>query len=69
MRPTEKASGVLYFGEQVEVLVLKEEKVLPVGEDGMNEDERELFELLRQCRADLARATGMPPSMIFSNAT
>ena len=61
LRPTEKASGVLYFGEQVEVLVLKEEKVLPVGEDGMNEDERELFELLRQCRADLARANGVPP--------
>ena len=69
VRPTEKASGVLYFGEQVEVLVLKEEKVLPVGEDGMNEDERELFELLRQCRADLARANGVPPFMIFSNAT
>ena len=69
LRPTEKASGVLYFGEQVEVLVLKEEKVLPVGEDGMNEDERELFELLRQCRADLARTNGVPPFMIFSNAT
>ena len=30
---------------------------------------RELFELLRQCRADLARANGVPPFMIFSNAT
>ena len=69
LRPTEKAGGVLYFGEQVEILVLKEEKLLPIGEDGMNEDERELFDLLRECRSALAREHGVAPFMIFSNAT
>ena len=69
LRPTEKASQVLYFGEQVEILVLKEEKLLPIGEDGMNEDERELFDLLRECRSHLAREHGVAPFMIFSNAT
>ena len=69
LRLTEKSANVLYLGEQVEILVLKEEKLLPIGEDGMNEDERELFDLLRQCRSDLARANGVPPFMIFSNAT
>lgn len=69
LRLTEKSANVLYLGEQVEILVLKEEKLLPVGEDGMNEDERELFDLLRECRSSLARANGVPPFMIFSNAT
>ena len=69
LRPTQKANGVLYFGEQVEILVLKEEKLLPIGEDGMNEDERELFDLLRECRSTLAREHGVAPFMIFSNAT
>ena len=50
-------------------MVLKEEKLLPIGEDGMNEDERELFDLLRECRSNLARANGVAPFMIFSNAT
>ena len=69
LRLTEKSSNVLYLGEQVEILVLKEEKLLPIGEDGMNEDERELFDLLRECRSNLAKSNGVPPFMIFSNAT
>ena len=69
LRLTEKSSGVLYLGEQVEILVLKEEKLLPIGEDGMTEDERELFDLLRECRGRLARQHGVAPFMIFSNAT
>ena len=69
LRLTEKSGNVLYLGEQVEILVLKEEKLLPIGEDGMTEDERELFDLLRECRSELARANGVPPFMIFSNAT
>ena len=69
LRLTEKSGGVLYLGEQVEVLVLKEEKLLPIGEDGMTEDERELFDLLRECRSRLAKANGVAPYMIFSNAT
>ena len=69
LRLTEKSANVLYLGEQVEILVLKEEKLLPIGEDGMNEEERELFDLLRECRSSLAKANGVPPFMIFSNAT
>ena len=69
LRLTEKSGGVLYLGEQVEILVLKEEKLLPIGEDGMTEDERELFDLLRECRSKLAKANGVAPFMIFSNAT
>ena len=70
LRLTEKASGVLYLGESVEVLVLKqEEKVARLDDDGMTEDERELFDLLRECRSKLARANGVAPFMIFSNAT
>ena len=55
--------------EQVEILVLKEEKLLPIGEDGMTEEEREIFDLLRECRSKLAKANGVAPFMIFSNAT
>ena len=70
LRPTEKADGVLYFGEPVEVLVLKqEEKLQRLDDDGMTEDERELFDLLRACRSALAREHGVAPFMIFSNAT
>ena len=69
LRLTEKSANVLYLGEKVEILVLKEEKLLPLGEDGMTEDERELFDLLRQCRSSLAKANGVAPFMIFSNAT
>ena len=69
LRLTEKSAGVLYLGEQVEILVLKEEKLLPIGEDGMTEDEREIFDLLRECRSRLAKANGVAPFMIFSNAT
>ena len=69
LRLTEKSANVLYLGEQVEILVLKEEKLLPIGEDGMNEEERELFDLLRECRSNLAKSNGVPPFMIFSNAT
>ncbi len=69
LRPTEKASRVLYFNERVEVLVLKEEKAQTVGEDGMTENERELFDELRECRRRLALENGVAPFMIFSNAT
>ena len=70
LRLTEKAAGVLYLGEPVEVLVLKqEEKLQRLDDDGMTEDERELFDLLRECRSRLARENGVAPFMIFSNAT
>ena len=70
LRLTEKASGVLYLGESVEVLVLKQEdKLQRLDEDGMTEDEQELFDLLRECRSALARQHGVAPFMIFSNAT
>ncbi len=70
LRLTEKASGVLYLGESVEVLVLKqEEKLQRLDDDGMTEDERELFDLLRECRSRLAKENGVAPFMIFSNTS
>ena len=69
LRLTEKSAGVLYLGESVEVLVLKEEQAKKLDDDGMTEDERELFDLLRECRSRLARENGVAPFMIFSNAT
>jgi len=69
LRLTEKSAGVLYLGEQVEILVLKEEKLQRLDDDGMTENERELFDLLRECRSRLARENGVAPFMIFSNAT
>ena len=69
LRLTEKSNGVLYLGERVEVLVLKQEEKLERLDDGMTEDERELFDLLRECRSNLARQNGVAPFMIFSNAT
>ena len=70
LRLTEKSNGVLYLGEPVEVLVLRqEEKLERLDDDGMTEDERELFDLLRECRSNLARQNGVAPFMIFSNAT
>ena len=70
LRTTEKASAILYLGESVEVLVLKQDENLPkLDDDGMTEDERELFDLLRECRGKLAREHGVAPFMIFSNAT
>ena len=69
LRLTDAAERVLYLDERVEVLVLKEEKALPVGEDGMDENERELFDELRACRAAIARENGVPAYVVFSNAT
>ena len=70
LRLTEKSNAVLYLGERVEVLVLRqEEKLERLDDDGMTEDERELFDLLRACRSNLARQNGVAPFMIFSNAT
>ena len=70
LRLTEKSNAVLYLGEPVEVLVLRqEEKLERLDDDGMTEDERELFDLLRECRSNLARQNGVAPFMIFSNAT
>ena len=70
LRLTEKSSQVLYLGQSVEVLVLKqEEKLQRLDDDGMTEDEREIFDLLRDCRSRLARENGVAPFMIFSNAT
>lgn len=67
---TEAAGRVLYHGETVQVLMRKEEQQDPIpGEDGMTEDQRELFDLLRECRGELARKAGVPAYVIFSNAT
>ncbi len=73
---TSKASQVLYRGQKVEMLVRKEEeepaapKVRSVEAPAkLTAKEADLYEALRELRADLAREAGTPAYVIFSNAT
>ncbi len=75
VRITAKASSVLYRGQQVQMLVRKEEEE-PAGKirhaeipAKLSQEEAELYEVLRELRADLAREAGIPAYVIFSNAT
>ena len=74
LRLTAKASQVLYQGQQVTMLVRKEPEEAPAVRPAaaalkLSGDETELFEVLRELRADLAREANMPAYMVFSNAT
>ena len=67
---TPKAREVLFQGRQVSMLTRKEaeqtegkEAVKLTGEDS------DLFELLKELRSSLAKENGVPPFVIFSNAT
>ena len=71
---TAKASQVLYRGQEVTMLVRKEPEEVPESRPAaaalkLSSDETELFEVLRELRADLAREANMPAYMVFSNAT
>ena len=71
---TEKASQVLYRGQTV---MMKQRKELeqpvaaPSGQSvvHLREEDRELYEVLRALRGELARKAGLAPFMVFSNAT
>ena len=72
---TEKAGEVLYRGKTVLMKQRKEsEKITAApavasGQSHLREDDRELYDVLRDLRAKLARKGGVAPYMVFSNAT
>lgn len=77
LRLTQKASEVLYRGKTVMMKQRKEsEKDQPVAAPAdrqpvpqLREEDRELYDLLRDLRAQLARKANLAPFMVFSNAT
>ena len=71
---TEKASQVLYRGQTVMMKRRKEPELpakLPADQTvvHLHEEDRELYDVLRDLRAQLAKKAGMAPFMVFSNAT
>lgn len=66
-----KASGILYRGDTVQMLVKKEPEAFErvTGLDKFTGYEAELYETLRELRMELAKEAGIPPFMVFSNAT
>lgn len=71
---TEKAAQVLYRGQTVLMKQRKEpEQPAEVSASQpavhIREEDRELYEVLRSVRMELARKAGMAPFMVFSNAT
>ena len=66
-----KASGILYRGDTVRMLVKKEPEAHEsvTDRDKFTGYEAELYETLRELRMELAKEAGIPPFMVFSNAT
>jgi ATP-dependent DNA helicase RecQ len=68
---TSKSARVLYHGEKVEMLVQKEPEV-PEGTAPavkLTGAEADLYDTLRELRAQLAREANVPAYVVFSNAT
>jgi ATP-dependent DNA helicase RecQ len=69
---TEKAAQVLYRGQTVLMKQRKEpEQPVAAAQPAvcLQEEDRELYDLLRSLRGELARKAGTAPFMVFSNAT
>ena len=72
LRPTKKASAVLFDGECVLMqkrVEPKTEKKRPRGAFSDEFEENSLYEALRAQRAELAKRESVPAYVIFSNAT
>ena len=72
LRPTKKASAVLFDGECVLMqkrVEPKTEKKRPRGTFSDEFEENSLYEALRAQRAELAKRESVPAYVIFSNAT
>ena len=71
LRLTAKASEVLYRGAQVQMPVRKEPEVpvLSPGAAKLTGEDTELYDVLRELRAKLAREANIPAYVVFSNAT
>lgn len=68
---TPEASSVLYRGASVRMMVKKEERAneADATTQKFTGYESELYEALRELRMELAKEAGIPPFMVFSNAT
>ena len=69
---TAQARDVLYRGRQVSRLVKKEPvlKESPAkAEKKLVGEEADLYEILKEVRSNLAKESGVPPFVVFSNAT
>ena len=67
---TPAAGQVLYHGKQVQILTRKEpEEKLPAATTEISGQAAELLDALKELRNKLAKEAGIPPYVIFSNAT
>lgn len=69
---TNDAKEVLYRGKQVSRLVKKEPEVEEASgkpEKKLTGEEADLYEILKEVRSTLAKESGVPPFVVFSNAT
>ena len=67
---TQKAGQVLYRGQTVTMLVEKREAAeIRGGGKNITGDEAELYDVLKELRLEVARESGVPAYVVFSNAT
>ena len=69
---TAEAKEVLYRGKTVTRLVKKEPEELPEEkkpDKKLSGEEADLYEILKEVRSTLAKDAGVPPFVVFSNAT
>ena len=66
-----KATEVLYGGKTVQMLVRKEPEESAIGAKTtkLSAEETELYDSLRELRGELAKDSGVPAYVVFSNAT
>ena len=74
LRPTAEASDVLYRNKTLMMKQRKEQEEPPKVSSSaqpvvhLSEGDRELYDILRDLRLELARKSGVPPYVVFSNA-
>ncbi len=71
LRLTALAGQILYHGKAVRMLVRKEDKAEKAAASAskLAGGDADLFDVLRELRADLAKEAGVPAFVIFTNAT
>jgi len=74
LRLTPEASEVLYRGKTLTMKQRKEQEEPPKASPSaqsvvhLSEEDRELYDILRDLRMELAKKSGVPPYVVFSNA-
>ena len=66
---TTQAREVLYRGKSVTMLVRREAEIQQAEEKKLAAKDADLFDVLKELRSTLAKESGVPPFVIFSNAT